>query len=166
MSQWVFYSVLLTECQWTNFSLMPHIGHQNVMGCNRFGPANGFYLRLEEICHTETQHCYTFLKFIPLQKKNYKQNKVWVCMHKYISQVKLQVTTCFQFKIIEHNYCIPFLPSLIIYTYNYSLSFLKLDWHFFTQVPLKNKPITLPAQCSFYSWHSGKIPSFVSQGGI
>ena len=36
-------------------------------------------------------------------------------MHKYISQVKLQVTSCVKFKIIEHNYCTLFLPTLIIY---------------------------------------------------
>ena len=79
MSQWVSYSVLLTEYQWTSFSLRPHIGHQNGMGSNRFGPAYGFCLRPEEICHTETQHCDTFLKYIPLQKTTNNTKSKSVC---------------------------------------------------------------------------------------
>ena len=71
-------------------------------------------LRPEEICHTETQHCYTFLKFIPLEKIQTKQS---LYAQIYISQVKLQVTTCVQFKIVEHNYCVPFLPTLITVYY-------------------------------------------------
>ena len=36
----------------------------------------------------------------------------------YVLQVKLQVTICDQFKIIEHNYCVPFLiPTLITVCY-------------------------------------------------
>ena len=50
-----------------------------VMGCNGFGPAYGFCLRPEEICHTKTQYCYTFLKFIPLQKTTNKTKYKFVC---------------------------------------------------------------------------------------
>ena len=49
--------------------------------------------------------------------KNYKQNETkskFVCTN-ISHRVKLQVTTCVQFEIIEHNYSIPFLPTLIIY---------------------------------------------------
>ena len=44
----------------------------NVTGCNRFGPAYGFCLRPEKICHTETQHSFYLLKLFSLKKTTNK----------------------------------------------------------------------------------------------
>ena len=59
---------------------------------------------------------FTFWNFIPLQKTT---NKTKSSLHAqiHISQVKLQVTTCIQFKITQHNYCVPLLPTLITFYY-------------------------------------------------